>query len=43
MLSMAIRERETLKTYSVWYWEMYNKVDGDFKDVVVRTFNVVLT
>jgi len=41
-LSMAMREGETLKTYSDQYWEMYNEVDEDFEDVVVRTFKVGL-
>ena len=42
LLSMAMRERETLKTYSNRYWETYNEIDGNFKDVVVRTFKVSL-
>ena len=28
LLSMAMREEETLKTYSVRYWEMYNEING---------------
>ena len=39
---MTIREGETLKTYSDRYWEMFNKIDGDFVDVAVRTFKVGL-
>ena len=42
LLSMAIKEGETFKTYLDWYWETYNEVDGDFEDVVVRTFKVGL-
>ena len=42
LLSMAMMEGETLKTYSDWYWEAYNEVDRDFEDVVVRTFKVGL-
>ena len=42
LLSMAIKEGETFKTYSDWYWETYNEVDGDFEDVAVRTFKVGL-
>ena len=42
LLSMAIKEGETFKTYSDWYWETYNEIDGDFEDVVVRTFKVGL-
>ncbi|XP_075655000.1 uncharacterized protein LOC142625191 [Castanea sativa] len=42
LLSMAMREGETLKTYLDKYWEMYNEIDGDFEDVKVRTFKVGL-
>ncbi|XP_050259688.1 uncharacterized protein LOC126704706 [Quercus robur] len=42
LLSMAIREGETLKTYSDRYWETFNEIDGDFEDVAVRTFKVGL-
>ena len=42
LLSMNMREGETLKTYSDRYWEMFNEIDGDFDDVVIRTFNVGL-
>ena len=38
LLSMSIRERETLKMYSDRYWEMFNKIDGDFDDMAIRTF-----
>ncbi|XP_023905989.1 uncharacterized protein LOC112017765 [Quercus suber] len=42
LFSMAGREGETLKTYLDRYWETYNEIDGDFKDVAVRTFKVGL-
>ncbi|XP_075666166.1 uncharacterized protein LOC142635994 [Castanea sativa] len=42
LLSMAMREGETLKTYSDRYWEMYNEIDGDVESVAVRTFKVGL-
>ena len=42
LFSMTMRERETLKTYSEKYWEMFNKIDRDFDDVVIRTFKVDL-
>ena len=42
LLSMAMREGETLKTYSDRYWEMFNKIDGNFDDVAIRTFKVGL-
>ena len=40
LLSMVMRERGTLKTYSNRYWEMFNEIDGDFEDVDIRTFKV---
>ena len=42
LLSLSMREGETLKTYSDRYWEMYNKIDGDFDDVAISTFKVGL-
>ena len=42
LLSMSMREGETLKNYSNRYWELYNEMDGDFEDVIVRTFKVGL-
>ena len=33
---------ETLKTYSNRYWEMYNKINGDFEDVAISTFKIGL-
>ena len=42
LLSLFMREWETLKTYSDRYWEMFNKIDGDFDDVAISTFKVSL-
>ena len=42
LLSLSIREGETLKAYSDRYWEMYNEIDGDFEDVAISTFKVSL-
>ena len=42
LLSLSIREGETLKTYSDRYWEMFNEVDGDFNDVAISTFKLGL-
>ena len=39
---MTMLEGETLKTYSNRYWEMFNKIDGDFNDMAIRTFKVSL-
>ena len=40
LLSMSIREEETLKNYSDKYQEIYNEIDGDFEDIIIRTFRV---
>ena len=37
-----MRKGEILKTYSNRYWEMFNKVDGDFNDVAISTFKFSL-
>ena len=42
LLSMSMKEGETLKNYADRYWETYNEIDGDFEDVAVRTFKVGL-
>ena len=38
LLSLSMRDGETLKTYSSRYWEMYNEMDGNFDDVIINTF-----
>ena len=38
-----MRDGETLKTYSGRYWEMYNKMEGNFDDVVINTFKSSLS
>ena len=42
LLSMSMREGETLKMNSNRYWEMFNEIDGDFDDVAIRNFKVGL-
>ena len=42
LLSLSMREGETLKTYSDRYWEMFNKIDGDFDDIAISTFKLGL-
>ncbi|XP_050263904.1 uncharacterized protein LOC126708131 [Quercus robur] len=42
LLSMAMRKGETLKMYSDRYCKIFNEIDGDFDDVVIRTFKVGL-
>ena len=38
LLSLSMRDGETLKTYSGRYWEMYNEMDGNFDDVAINTY-----
>ena len=42
LLSLTMREGETLKTYSDRYWETFNEIDENFDDVAIRTFKVSL-
>ena len=42
LLSLSTREGETLKTYLNRYWEMFNKIEGGFKDVAISTFKLGL-
>ena len=42
LLSLSMQEGETLKTYSNRYWEMFNKINGDFDNMAINTFKVGL-
>ena len=42
LLSMTMREGESVKEYAKRYWEMFNEIDGDFDEVTIRTFKVGL-
>ena len=42
LLSMSMREGESVKAYAKRYWEMFNEIDGDFDKVAIRTFKVGL-
>ena len=42
LLSMSMREGETLKAYSDRYWEMFNKIDRSYDDVAISTFKAGL-
>ena len=42
LLSMSIKEGESVKAYSERYWEMFNKIDSDFDEVAIKTFKVGL-
>ena len=39
---MSMREGESVKAYSDRYWEMFNKIDGNFDKVAIKTFKVGL-
>ena len=42
LLSMSMREGETLKAYSYRYCEMFNEIDGSYDDVAISTFKADL-
>ena len=42
LLSLSMKEGETLKTYSNRYWETFNEIDGEFDDVAIITFKLGL-
>ena len=42
LLSMFMREGETLKAYFDRYWEMFNEIDGSNDDVAISTFKAGL-
>ena len=42
LLSMTMREGESVKAYTKRYWEMFNEIDGDFDEVPIRAFKVSL-
>ena len=42
LLSMSMRDGETLKAYLYRYWEMFNEIDGSYDDVAIGTFKASL-
>ena len=42
LLSLFMREWETMKTYTDRYWKMFNEIDGDFDDVAISAFKASL-
>ena len=42
LLSMSMRDGETLKAYSDRYWEMFNEIDKSYDDVAISTFKAGL-
>ena len=43
LLSMSMREGESVKAYSERYWEIFYEIDGDFDEVAIKTFKVGLS
>ena len=42
LLSMSMRDGETLKASSDRYWEMFNEIDMSYDDVAINTFKAGL-
>ena len=42
LLSMSMREGESVKAYLDRYWKMFNEIDGDFDDIATKIFKVGL-
>ena len=42
LLSITMREGESVKSYAERYWEMFNEINGDFDEVTIKTFKVGL-
>ena len=42
LLSMSMRDGETLKAYSDRYWDMFNEIDRSYDDVAINTFKAGL-
>jgi hypothetical protein len=42
LLSMSMKDSESLKSYSSRYWEIYNKMDRCTEEIVVKTFKLGL-
>ena len=38
LLLLSMHDGETLKAYSDRYWEMFNKLEGNFDEVTISTF-----
>ena len=42
LLSMRMKDLESLKSYSSRYWEVYNEVDGCTEEIAIKTFKLGL-
>ena len=40
LLFMSMKEGEFVKAYAERYWEMFNEIDGDFDEIVIKTFKI---
>ena len=38
LVALTMKAEETLKSYSMRYWEVYNNIDVCDEDLVVKTF-----
>ena len=42
LLSISMKEGESVKAYAERYWETFNEINGDFDEVAIRIFKVGL-
>ena len=42
LMSMRMKDSESLKSYSLRYWEVYNEVDGGTEEMAIKTFKLGL-
>uniref|UniRef100_A0A2N9HL09 Uncharacterized protein n=1 Tax=Fagus sylvatica TaxID=28930 RepID=A0A2N9HL09_FAGSY len=42
LLSMRMKDSESLKSYSSRYWEVYNEMDGCTEEIAIKTFKLGL-
>ena len=42
LLSMRMKDSESLKSYISRYWEVYNEVDGCTEKIAIKTFKLSL-
>ena len=43
LLSMKMGDRETLRSYTGRYWELYNEIDGGNEKIAASTFRLGLS
>ena len=41
-MSMRMKDSESLKSYSLRYWEVYNEVDGCTEEIAIKIFKLGL-